>query len=102
MSELENRPDYLQRFSEWRLKSSSIVQSAAGQQGPQEPHKLQNVVDLSGRREKQGASRKCGSSNGYAMAPLLGDYRFGFLFYSWKADRNNLMFSVCRKFVIIN
>ena len=51
--------------------------SAAAQQGPHQP---QNVVDVSGGREKQRASRKCGSSNGYAMAPLLGDYRFCLLF----------------------
>ena len=30
---------------------------------------LQDFVDLSAGRGKQGASRKCGSSNGYAMAP---------------------------------
>ena len=31
---------------------------------PQGPHQPQNFVDLSGGREKQGASRKCGLSNG--------------------------------------
>ena len=53
--------------------------STAAQQGPQS-HLPQDFVDLSGGREKQGASRKYGSSNGYAMAPLLGDYSFYFQF----------------------
>ena len=77
--------------------ANSIAEgSAAAQQRPQGPHQPQNFVDISGGREKQGASRKCGSSNGYAMAPILGDYRFCFCccFYSWKAHRNNLMFLV--------
>ena len=55
-------------------QANSIAEgSAATQQGPKGPHLPQNIVDLSGGRDKQGASRKCGSSNGYAMAPLLGD-----------------------------
>ena len=58
-------------------QANSIVEgSAAVQQGPHQP---QDFVVLSAGRGKQGASRKCGSSNGYAMAPLLGDYRFCFL-----------------------
>ena len=81
-------------------QATSIAEgSATAQQVPQGPYQPQNFADLSGRREKLGASRQCALSSGYAMAPLLGDYRFCFLIYSWKADRNNLiMFKVCCNF----
>ena len=46
-------------------QANSIAEgSAAPQQGPQGPHLPQTVVDLSGVRENQGASRKGGSNNG--------------------------------------
>ena len=75
------------------LASSIADGSPTAQQGPQRPHPPENFVDLSGGGVKQGASRKCGSSNGCAMVPLLGNYLFCFLYiYSWKADMNNLYF----------
>ena len=43
------------------LANSIAEGSAAPQQGPQGPHLPQTVVDLSGVRENQGASRKGGS-----------------------------------------
>ena len=80
-------------------QANSIVEgSAAAQQGPQGPRQPQYFVDLSGGREKQGASRKCSSSNGYAMAPLLGDYSFCFFLLQ---GRQEYIINVSN-FVIIN
>ena len=61
------------------------------QQRLQGPHLPQNIVDLSGGREKQGASRKCGSSNGCLGSTTRRLQFFFFCFYSWKADRDNLV-----------